>query len=338
MSRLPVQSADPVASSVSAEPFVPRRPVPAWLASAGLHALILVLLAISWNAAPRSAGTEGEPDRGGDIALVDMRRGRPEYFLDQGDAAQQAAASAAARDREASPLPGPAELSGEPLDALPTPDDVGVVGDSGAHGLPDASAMSEGGRTSRSIGGQVTTGIFGATGTGNKFVYVIDISGSMADLGGRPLAAAKAQLRASLQQLEATHQFQIIFYNHEPHIFNPNAPQPPRLLFGDDQSKELADRYVAGVVATGGTKHWPALRLALGMNPDVIFFLTDGLEDSLTTDQMRQIQRMHQRQGTQIHAIEFGIGPSQGFNFLTQLAQQNHGKYVYVDVSRLSAP
>jgi hypothetical protein len=325
-------------SPAAAESMVAHRPLPAWAASALLHALILILLALSWQATPRSAGTRGEPDRGGDIALVDMRRGSPEYFLDQGDETSSATAAMSAPVRQPSPLPGPAELSNPAQDALPTLDDVAVVGDSGAQGLPDATGMSDAGRASQSIGGQTTTGVFGATGTGSKFVYVFDCSGSMSDLGGRPLAAAKAQLLASLQNLEQTHQFQIVFYNHEPRIFNPNAPQPPRLLYADQQTKRLAERYVGGISAVGGTKHWSALKLALGMNPDVIFFLTDGLEDRLTPDQMRQVQQMHERQGTQIHTIEFGSGPSHGFNFLTQIARQTTGKYVYVDVTRLPSP
>lgn len=317
------------------EVMIKHRPMPAWAASGLLHAILLILLALSWQVAPRSAGTVGEPDRGGDIALVAMRRGRPEYFHDRGEQALSTTASVTSVPREQSPLPGPSEMSLEQQGALPTRDDVGIIGDSGAQGLPDATGMSEGGRPSRSVGGQTTTGIFGATGTGNKFVYVFDCSASMADFGGRPLDAAKVQLLASLENLEKTHQFQIVFYNHEPRIFNPNAPQPPRLLYADEQTKRLADRYVGGISAVGGTKHWDALKVALGMNPDVIFFLTDGLEDTLTSDQMRQIRRAHERQGTQIHAIEFGTGPTQGFNFLTQLARQNSGAYVYIDVSRL---
>jgi hypothetical protein len=315
--------------------MIKHRPMPAWAASGLLHAILLILLALSWQVAPRSAGTVGEPDRGGDIALVAMRRGRPEYFHDRGEQALSATASVTSVPREQSPLPGPSEMSLEQQDALPTRDDVGIIGDSGAQGLPDATEMSrEDVHHAQSVGRRPREFLGPREQEINLSMSLI-VRQAWADFGGRPLDAAKVQLLASLENLEKTHQFQIVFYNHEPRIFNPNAPQPPRLLYADEQTKRLADRYVEGISAVGGTKHWDALKLALGMNPDVIFFLTDGLEDALTSDQMRQIRRAHERQGTQIHAIEFGTGPTQGFNFLTQLARQNSGAYVYIDVSRL---
>ena len=66
----------------------------------------------------------------------------------------------------------------------------------------------------------------GAEGTGTKFVYVFDRSGSMEGYGGRPLASAKHQLISSLTQLNDACQFQIIFYNEQPEIFRPDVGTP----------------------------------------------------------------------------------------------------------------
>ena len=69
--------------------------------------------------------------------------------------------------------------------------------------------------------GYATTKIFGIEARGTKFVYVFDRSASMSDHGGKPLRAAKAELLASLNNLDEHNQFYIIFYNEEPRMFKP---------------------------------------------------------------------------------------------------------------------
>src|SRR6185436_10328598 len=107
------------------------------------------------------------------------------------------------------------------------------------YGLPAAGQLTGSGKPGRGTGngGQTSTGVFGVVGTGSKFVYVFDRSASMGDLGGRPLKAAKVQLIQSLEQLSDMHQFQIVFYNEQPSVFNPNAPRQPRMMYGDNQTK-----------------------------------------------------------------------------------------------------
>jgi hypothetical protein len=202
------------------------------------------------------------------------------------------------------------------------------------------SADSEGppGRSSDlgSIGdGRARTEVFGAIGEGRKFVYVFDRSGSMDGHKGAPLIAAKAELLASLKDLGQTQQFQIIFYNEQPRVFNPSGT-PGRLVFGTDQNKYLAQKFVGGITADGATHHEEALALALKMSPDVVFFLTDADEPKMDEKQLARIARLNR--GATIHAIEFGYGPQRNAdNFLGALARRNGGKHVYVDVSRLPA-
>ena len=151
--------------------------------------------------------------------------------------------------------------------------------------------------------------------------------------GGTPLSAAKAELVGSLKDLGQTHQFQIIFYNEHPRVFSPSGVAG-RLVFGTDQNKYLAQKFVGSITADGATRHQEALEMALHMAPDVIFFLTDADEPRMTTQQLAHIA--HMNQGTSINAIEFGYGTqSETDNFLVRLARQNGGKHVYVDVSQL---
>ena len=175
--------------------------------------------------------------------------------------------------------------------------------------------------------------MFGLEGEGSRFVYVFDRSGSMAGFAGRPLAAAKAELLASLDDLDRIHQFQIIFYNEQPQVFNPDRGAPS-LVWADEGGKEKARRFVRGIAADGSTRHASALELALGMRPDVIFFLTDADEPQMTDDELAKIRRINR--GTSINAIEFGFGPhGSNTNFLVRLAEENGGRDAYVDISLL---
>jgi len=84
-------------------------------------------------------------------------------------------------------------------------------------------------------------------------------------------------------------------------------------------------------VADGNTRHDDALKEAIRLRPDVIFFLTDGDDPKLSRSDLDRIQQM--AGGITIHAIEFGTGPKRGAkSFLAVLAEENRGKYAYVDI------
>jgi hypothetical protein len=181
-------------------------------------------------------------------------------------------------------------------------------------------------------GGKARTSLFGVVGEGYKFVYVFDRSGSMGGSGQNSLKLVKAELLRSLKNLDTVHQFQIIFYNERPVIFNPTGT-PNRLAFGTEQNKQRAIRFIDSITAAGGTAHEDALRLAIRLQPDVIFFLTDADDPKLTPAQLTKIRQL--AAGIVINAIEFGEGPKPAEpTFLADLARQNGGGYAYVDVTR----
>ena len=148
-----------------------------------------------------------------------------------------------------------------------------------------------------------------------------------------PLSSAKANLLASLESLGETHQFQIIFYNEKPTMFA-LAGHADRLVFGNAENRETARQFVTGMTADGGTRHEEALWMALRLQPDVIFFLTDADQPEISPSQLEKIERANNGR-TSINTIEFGLGPQiQTENFLMRLARENNGKYTYVDVSK----
>jgi hypothetical protein len=318
-----------------------------WLFSSTLHTLAFVLLAIAWpwpsDRAPPAAGVSLEAD------LLSSATAEPNAAPVRVDAPPAEGyyddePTEVARRYEPSGTPGGSAALSSLLNEKPAVSMAGVLPATGAR-LPGEGSTADVGsardRTSqppppsRVRGGTARTGVFGVEGEGYKFVYVFDRSGSMDGHGGAPLVAAKSELVASLADLGQTHQFQIIFYNEHPRIFNP-AGRAGRLVFGTVQNKNLARRFVGSITASGATRHQEALEMALSLGPDVIFFLTDADEPRMTAGELARIAQMNK--GTSINAIEFGYGARrENDNFLVALARQNGGKHVYIDVSRLAS-
>jgi hypothetical protein len=307
-----------------ADEMVSQHPAAAWFLSLCLHSAVFLALAWSLQFVPR--GVALDPDRTVGVVLVHQQEGRREY-VDGPSESEQVPAPAAGLE---SVLPSPQDIPVDLSDMLPGPRDMPL---SGLADLTDATSLpSRGARRGGDQSG-TSTEVFGVPGHGSKFVYVFDRSGSMDGYGGRPLRAAKTELLSSLQDLDRVHQFQIIFYNEEPRVFQSGTGHP-QMVFGDERGKERAAEFVKTITATGGTRHEKALELALRMNPDVIFFLTDADEPQLTAEELDRIRRWNR--GTAIHAIEFGFGPRRNRdNFLTRLAARNGGRHAYVDMSSL---
>ena len=243
-----------------------RRTLPAGALSILTHLLFVTVWIGMQRTSPR--GVRVEPDRTTGIALVDVSDAETAL------APFQAVSESPSWDAETVPASGPPVPDAEELvvdiDALlPTVDGSGAVASPAA--APRSGDLGQAATESLSAtGGTTRTGVFGVYGTGNQFVYVFDHSGSMGGFGGRPLAAAKAELTRSLADLDRIHQFQIIFYNERASVFNPDGGRAT-LQWADEATKQLADAFLKGIAAAGGTQHLPPLKMALDMGPDVIF-------------------------------------------------------------------
>jgi hypothetical protein len=106
------------------------------------------------------------------------------------------------------------------------------------------------------------------------------------------------------------------------------------MAFADEQGKRLAASFVGGIFADGPTDHLRALKMALSLRPDVIFFLTDSNDPQMQPQELAEVRRSNR--GTRINTIEFGAGqPKDAINFLQRLAGENGGQHTYVDVQRV---
>ena len=309
----------------------PSRSIPSWVISVVLHMVILLILGWVIKTDTRTKGIFEEAGRETGIVLKKISN-NTEYY-DGEDSSE------AASDSQANPTDSTADsaLPNSTTQFAPAatdvPDSIAAIGpqalENGA--LPSAGKLPSGAKqpSGGSPGSAAKVNIYGAEAEGHKFVFVFDRSVSM---DGAPLASAKKELLEGISKLERTHQFQVIFFNHETRMFDLSGSG--RLPFADDRVKKLAANFVGGITAAGNTDRMKALYLALGMRPDVIFFLTDA-DDPLRADELESISRRN-KDITSINTIEFGYGANPGgANFLTRMAAENNGKSVYVDTSLL---
>lgn len=332
------------------QPHADRAPtISAWLASVGVHAGLLVLLAVTTRAI-YLRGIERGPEASVVVGLAE------ETAELGGDAAEGGSADAGSDElplADSPPVVGESEFSAvatapEPAAANPPAERASLLGLSSAgSSLAVAGAGAGRGRSGDGFGdgkghdramralGQLTRparlSVFGAVEEGSKFAFVFDRSTSM---DGDPLAAAKEQLLASLDGLDSVHQFQVIFFNHEVQAWDLTGGQR-RIPFATEANKELARHFVEGVVADGGTERKAPLLKALAGSPDAIFFLTDA-DDAMPAYDVAEAVERARRAGTAIACIEFGEGAApESDNFLKQLARDTGGDYVYVDTTAL---
>jgi hypothetical protein len=138
------------------------------------------------------------------------------------------------------------------------------------------------------------------------------------------LAVARRELLAGLDALPPEAQFGVILYNRQAESIG--------LLPATEANRAAVARRVEGLRAEGGTDHLAALRRALALDPDVIFFVTDA--DEMTTEQVRNVALLNRGRAV-IHAVELNNdGERRDETPLKMLARQSGGTHRVVPVKR----
>ena len=317
------------------------------LSSVLIHGLLLVLASVAaFKVAMPSTETAAKPIRA-EIGPVDNRAdptavageggGSPG---EMGGLSKVPITSPDDRNRVAATSRNPADAllaeilpSSQPLGpemlqkALPGPQTIG-------QGLIPGSGPGGGGGSGGGSGGGVGRGIgpgtqfFGARDHAHSFSYVIDCSGSMATRNS--LEIAKHELLASLNQLPPDAEVSVIFYNLTPKLLTDSQGRKG-LMTATAANKARISAQLATILPDGGTDHMSALRTALALKPEVIFFLTDA--DLMTNGDVNEI--LSEAGTTRIQAVEFGRGINLGERTpLRRLATTTGGSYLYIDVSQ----
>jgi hypothetical protein len=197
-----------------------------------------------------------------------------------------------------------------PLDALAT---GGLEGQSIGDG---SSATLAGGKGAGNGGAE----FFGIGGKGGSFVYVVDMSGSMNDDG--KWERARAELLRSIEHLTEDQKYYIIFYNDGWYPMGSDKP-----VRASATQFERTRRWVNHVWPGGGTFPLEALRRALSLEPDAIYFLSDGIFDPAVIDAIR-VEDPPSAGQIPIHTIAFVSTEAVGI--MQQIANQSGGKFRFV--------
>lgn len=312
-----------------------NRKLPAWIGSILFHTILFLILLLWFSLSSTSnRGAPGERIASGTILFSPSDGGGQQTTDETADDRQEVVAEEVAwgqlADINLSNLPTtlPTLSGSNQRVALPGGASVGDL--TGALQRDTRLGSGKGAGTGN---GETTVSVFGTGGKGMTFLYVFDRSTSME---GAPIRAAKGELIRSLDSLGDSHQFNIIFYSSKDHW---QLWQPGRVLvYATAANKRNAEGFVAGIAASGGTRHYEPLVEAIRHRPDVIFFLTDGeSHDDLTIAELSAVEQANSRwgRGSQINVIQFGAGglTSSESRSLQQLAEQNFGEYRYYNVT-----
>ena len=315
-----------------------------WLVSFGLHAVAVFLVAMNLKSCDYSplldsspASEEGFVDVG--IHVPDPAK-KPPTELEQ---PSSAATPLNSNEPITDPLSDVPPAEDKPPVDLPIPMQALPVMGIG-RGAPRSLAPQDiselvrpnGASRPTSQGGEgiAKASFMGVKAQGTTFVYVIDCSGSMI---GAPMSFAKNELLASLESLERTQRFSIIFYNdtYQDKIYKVRGDQKS-LYWANTINKNFAKRFIARINPDSGTFHKEPLLAAIRMKPEVIFFLTDAKQPALSAGELNEVAKANDGH-SRIFCIEFGKGGEleDYDNFLKKLARQNNGQYRYRNISAL---
>lgn len=203
-------------------------------------------------------------------------------------------------------------------------------GDPGQQGSDSDTTAAADASGSGSSGGAPSAGsnvytipggeFFGIEAEGTSFVYVVDCSGSMS---GRPFDRAKEEMIRSISSLQPDQSFFLIFFSDDEYpMYHPAVAASSAPATQDNIRK--AASWVRSFSLQGGTAPGGALLHALRLQPDAIYFLTDGGFDAGAVSQVRNANS----NGVSINTVSFVNRSGEGL--MRQIAKENNGVYLFV--------
>jgi hypothetical protein len=185
---------------------------------------------------------------------------------------------------------------------------------------------------------------FGTTASGNRFVYLLDVSGSMNEgTNGRAQPGSRFdracyELLQSIQQLTEDQWFYVILFSDKTvRMFDSRSPLP-QMLRATPQNKVRLRRWMASVKVGGGTDPREALRLGLELSPNAVFLLSDGefrvKENSnrrgVFTDSPEVADVVERSNSNESPIHTFAYEDERGRDNMYYLSQHTRGVYRYV--------
>lgn len=158
---------------------------------------------------------------------------------------------------------------------------------------------------------------YGVAATGKSFVFVVDVSGSME---GKRFGRARNELRRSIQALARDKEYFVVLFNHRA------IPMPSQgLLASNSENLRATKKWLHDVVCGGDTDPQDALQIAIDLEPDAIFLLSDG-QFQIELDEKRGTYP--DKRQIPIHTI--GFVNRVGEPTLKSIAKRTGGMYRFV--------
>ena len=193
----------------------------------------------------------------------------------------------------------------------------------------DADLNLGGGDLSSADGGGADGGagtgsasFFGIEARGNRFAYIVDVSGSMGRDGR--IEAMRDELTRSISSMPDYVSFFIVLYSDDAHPLGGKR----RWTDASGPGKRWARKAIANIAPLGATKPMPAFEMIFDMRPrpDAIYFMTDGEFAEGIADQIIMRNREHP---TPIHCITFMSRSAEPV--MQRIARETGGTYTHQD-------
>jgi len=171
---------------------------------------------------------------------------------------------------------------------------------------------------------------FGARADGNRFVFVIDSSGSMR--GPRWEALCKELIRA-IKSLSPDQDFFIVSFDAIAHPMFAAAPPRGKFLKPVDKNINRVQNWLLSIDHGRNTFPASAVGMALKLEPDAIFLLSDGEIKDSTLEDLRVWNRKQDAEDNikvivPIHTVL--LHSLMGYATLETIAQENGGTFTPV--------
>lgn len=226
---------------------------------------------------------------------------------------------------------GGGEVEGaEPADVLsgrPGAFNVGPDGKTGTgNGSPNVSG--DGGelaRWGRPQEGGIGTAIFAPSREARRIVFICDATGTMI----QKLGTLKHEIQLAIQHLKPYQSFNVIFFSDggKYHIASRDG-----MIVSNADNKGQAMTFLESVVSSGTTDPTPAIEAAFRLQPDLVYFLSDGEFNNLKPYDavIRQFDKSNVSRKARVNTILFETYDREAEQVMQRVAQEHGGSYRYV--------
>lgn len=177
--------------------------------------------------------------------------------------------------------------------------------------------LSQYGLSAGPAGGPEFFGLGGSARGVKSIVYVVDRSGSMLDTFGH----VRGELRRSISGLRRSQKFHVIFFSSGEPVESP----PRKLVSAIEARKTEFFDFLQSLSPQGSTHPEAAMRRALALEPDLIYFLTDGEFDR---GLLGKLNEWNQSRRVRIYTIAFF--DAAGAALLEHIAREHKGEFKFV--------